>query len=120
MNFHPRFALLSSTALALTLSLAGCKSNSTPQNQANSSQPAPAQPTAAQPASPDGTSPATGQPAIRSAQPPAKPTGSRAQNSSSTGCDRIARGNQYSRSPRHRSRLEDFAARRFVHSNGGG
>ena len=51
MNFRPNFALLGSAALALTLSLAGCKSNTTPANQANSSQP-----TANQPASPDNSS----------------------------------------------------------------
>ena len=62
MNFHPRFALFASAALALTLSVAGCKSNTTPQNQATSSQP-----TAAQPASPDTTSPGTAQPAQPSA-----------------------------------------------------
>ena len=58
MNFHPRFALFASAALALTLTVAGCKSNTTPQNQATSSQP-----TAAQPASPDATSPGAAQPA---------------------------------------------------------
>jgi hypothetical protein len=57
MNFHSRIALLSSAVLALTLSVAGCKSNTTPQNQATSSQPA-----ANQPASPDGTAPAGSQP----------------------------------------------------------
>ena len=56
MNFHPRIALIASAALGLTLSVAGCKSNSTPQNQAATSQPA-----ANQPASPDRTTPA-GQP----------------------------------------------------------
>jgi hypothetical protein len=68
MNFHPRFALFASAALALTLSVAGCKSNTTPQNQATSSQP-----TAAQPASPDNTSPGTAQPAP--AQPSASQSG---------------------------------------------
>ena len=53
MNFHPRTALFASAALALTLSVAGCKSNTTPQNQATTSQPA----------APDGTTPAAGQPA---------------------------------------------------------
>jgi hypothetical protein len=57
MNFHPRIAFFASAALALTLTLAGCKSNTTPQNQATTSQPA-----ANQPASPDGTAPAGGQP----------------------------------------------------------
>jgi hypothetical protein len=57
MNFHPRIAVFASAALALTLSVAGCKSNTTPQNQANQSQPA-----ASQPASPDGSAPAAGQP----------------------------------------------------------
>ena len=56
MNFHTRTAVIASAALALTLSVAGCKSNSTPQNQATTSQPA-----ASQPASPDGMAPA-GQP----------------------------------------------------------
>jgi len=58
MNFRPRIALFSSAVLALTLSVAGCKSNTTPQNQATTSQPA-----ANPPASPDGTVPASGQPA---------------------------------------------------------
>ncbi|MBS1802124.1 MAG: hypothetical protein JST28_02095 [Acidobacteria bacterium] len=58
MNFHLRTALFASAALALTLSVAGCKSNTTPQNQATTSQP-----TATQPASPDSTAPAAGQPA---------------------------------------------------------
>src|SRR6185503_18812571 len=57
MNFHPRTALFASAALALTLSIAGCKSNTSPQNQSATSQPA-----ANQPASPDGTTPAAGQP----------------------------------------------------------
>ena len=57
MNFHLRIAVFASAALALTLSVAGCKSNTTPQNQANQSQPA-----ASQPASPDGSAPAAGQP----------------------------------------------------------
>lgn len=57
MNFHPRIALIASAALALALSVAGCKSNSTPQNQATTSQPA-----ANPPASPDGSTPASGQP----------------------------------------------------------
>jgi hypothetical protein len=57
MNFHPRIALFASAALALTLSIAGCKSNTSPQNQSATSQPA-----ANQPASPDGTTPAAGQP----------------------------------------------------------
>ena len=57
MNFQPRTAFFASAALALTLSVAGCKSNNTPQNQASSSQPA-----ASQPAAPDSTSPTTAQP----------------------------------------------------------
>jgi outer membrane lipoprotein SlyB len=65
MNFQPRFALFASAALALTLSLAGCKSNTTPQNQADSSQP-----TAGQPASPDTASPSAGQPAADQAGAP--------------------------------------------------
>ncbi|WP_109486903.1 hypothetical protein [Occallatibacter savannae] len=70
MNFQPRIALFASAALALTLSVAGCKSNSTPQNQATTSQPA-----ASQPASPDGTAPAgqasAGQPAAGQVGAPA-------------------------------------------------
>lgn len=66
MNFHPRFALLSSAVLALTLSVAGCKSNTTPQNQATTSQPA-----ANQPASPDGMAPAGDQPAAGQPSAPA-------------------------------------------------
>jgi hypothetical protein len=68
MNFHPRFALFASAGLALTLSVAGCKSNTTPQNQATSSQP-----TASQPASPDSSSPSASQPA--SGQPAAGQAG---------------------------------------------
>ena len=68
MNFHLRTALFASAALALTLSVAGCKSNTTPQNQATTSQPA-----ANQPASPDGTAPAAGQPAA--GQPAASQAG---------------------------------------------
>lgn len=52
-----RTALFASAALCLTLSVSGCKSNTTPQNQATTSQPA-----ANQPASPDSTTPSTGQP----------------------------------------------------------
>ena len=57
MNFQRPAALFASAVLALTLSLAGCKSNTTPQNQATSSQPA-----ASQPASPDSSSPSAAQP----------------------------------------------------------
>ena len=57
MNFRPRIAFFASAALALTLSISGCKSNTTPQNQATTSQPA-----ANQPASPDGSAPTAGQP----------------------------------------------------------
>ena len=57
MNFHRPTALYASAALALMLSVAGCKSNTTPQNQATSSQPS-----ANQPASPDSTSPSSAQP----------------------------------------------------------
>lgn len=67
MNLHPRIALFASAALALTVSVAGCKSNTTPQNQATSSQPA-----ANQPASPDNMTPGTGQPAA--GQPSASPS----------------------------------------------
>jgi hypothetical protein len=77
MNFHPRTALFASAALALTLSVAGCKSNTTPQNQATTSQPA-----ANQPASPDGTAPAAGQPAAGqpgAAQPAAGQPGAPSQ-----------------------------------------
>lgn len=63
MNFHPRLAFFASAALALTISVAGCKSNTTPQNEPTSSQP-----TASQPATPDSTSPTAGQ---RSASQPA-------------------------------------------------
>lgn len=51
----PRFALFASSALALTLSISGCKSNNT-ANQANSAQ----QPTASQPGTPDSMSPSGG------------------------------------------------------------
>lgn len=70
MNFRPRLALFASAALALTLSIAGCKSNNTPANQANSSSQAPSgQPAAAQPASPDNMSPsAPGQPSPTAGQ----------------------------------------------------
>jgi hypothetical protein len=57
MNFHPRIAFLASAALSLTLSVTGCKSSTSPQNQATTSQPS-----ANQPASPDGTAPAASQP----------------------------------------------------------
>jgi len=57
MSFRPRIALFASAALALTLSVSGCKSNTTPQNQATTSQPA-----ANQPAAPDSTMPGTNQP----------------------------------------------------------
>lgn len=68
MNFRPRFALFASAVLALTLSVGGCKSNTTPsQNQATSSQPA-----ANQPTSPDNTSPGANQP---SAMQPGSPAG---------------------------------------------
>lgn len=82
MNFHPRIALIASAALALTLSVAGCKSNSTPQNQATTSQPAanpsaspdaaaPAgQPSAGQPATSQPNSPANQQAAAAPATPP--------------------------------------------------
>ena len=57
MNFRASFALFASTTLALALSISGCKSNSAPANQANSSQ----QPAAGQP---DSMSPSgSGQPA---------------------------------------------------------
>lgn len=65
MNCQARISLFASAALALTLSVAGCKSNTTPQNQATSSQPA-----ANQPASPDGTSPNAGQPPAGQAAAP--------------------------------------------------
>jgi len=57
MNFHPRIVFFASAALALTLSVAGCKSNTTPPNQATSSQPA-----ANQPAAPDSTASGASQP----------------------------------------------------------
>ena len=61
MNF--RHALAASSILAFSISIAGCKS-STPPNQASSSQPA-----ASQPASPDSMSPSTpGQPAAPGSQ----------------------------------------------------
>lgn len=62
MNFRPRIALFATAVLALTLSVAGCKSNTAPQNQATTSQPA-----ANPPAAADSTAPASGQPAA--AQP---------------------------------------------------
>ena len=65
MNFRTSYALIASATLALTLSLAGCKSNNAPANEANSSQqPAAGQPAAGQPASSDSMSPtASGAPA---------------------------------------------------------
>ncbi|HEY2469165.1 MAG TPA: hypothetical protein VGI45_15185 [Terracidiphilus sp.] len=63
MNFRPTFALSASVTLALTLSIAGCKANNAPANQANS----PQQPAASQPASPDAM------PSSASAQPAAAP-----------------------------------------------
>jgi len=57
MSFRPRIVLFASAALALTLSVSGCKSNTTPQNQATTSQPA-----ANQPAAPDSTMPGANQP----------------------------------------------------------
>lgn len=65
----PRLALFASSALALTLFVAGCKSNNT-ANQANSSQ----QPAASQPGAPDSMSPASdGQPAAPAGQQQAAP-----------------------------------------------
>jgi hypothetical protein len=63
MNFRPTYALFASATLALTLTIAGCKSNNAPSNQANSSQP-----TASQPASPDAMTPSSGQPAAPAGQ----------------------------------------------------
>lgn len=75
MNFHPRIALIASAALALTLSVAGCKSNSTPQNQATTSQPAAnpqTSPDAAAPAGqPGAAQSAAGQPAYNQPGSPA-------------------------------------------------
>lgn len=75
MNFRPTSAQFVSALLALTLSIAGCKSNNTSANQANSSQPA-----ASQPATPASMSPSDsgGQPAApadqqQAAVPPAPP-----------------------------------------------
>jgi hypothetical protein len=65
MNFRPRFALFASAALVLTISVAGCKSNTTPQNEATTSQPA-----ANQPATPDSTSPSASQPSSGQAAAP--------------------------------------------------
>jgi hypothetical protein len=70
MNFRFSYALCASATLAVTLSIAGCKSNSTPANQANSSQ----QAAANQPASSDSMSPtATGAPASAAGQQAAAP-----------------------------------------------
>ncbi|MBW8870315.1 MAG: hypothetical protein JF563_06010 [Acidobacteriales bacterium] len=77
MNFHPRTALFGSAALALALSIAGCKSNTTPQNQATTSQPA-----GNQPSSPDGAAPAAGQPAA--GQPAANQAGAPASQQTAT------------------------------------
>lgn len=64
MNFRPNFALFASATLALTMAVAGCKSNNAPANQASSSQPA-----ASQPASPDSMStPSAAQPAAPAGQ----------------------------------------------------
>lgn len=72
MNFRPNYALFASATLALTLSLAGCKSNNPPANQENSSQ---QQPAAGQPASSsDSMSPtAAGAPASSAGQQAAAP-----------------------------------------------
>lgn len=70
MNFHPRIALIASAALALTLSVAGCKSNSTPQNQATTSQPA-ANPSASPDAAAPAGQPGAGQPATSQPNSPA-------------------------------------------------
>lgn len=70
MNFHPRIALIASAALALTLSVAGCKSNSTPQNQATTSQPA-ANPSASPDAAAPAGQPSAGQPATSQPNSPA-------------------------------------------------
>ena len=79
MNFRPSFPLISTAALAIALSLSGCKSNSAPAaNQANptaaNSQPAAGQPASGQPSS---MQPAPGQPGEppgrRAAAPQAPP-----------------------------------------------
>jgi hypothetical protein len=67
MNLHPRLAFFASAALAGTLLVAGCKSNSAPPANQSASQPA-----AAQPGTPDSMTPSTsptGQPASTGAQP---------------------------------------------------
>ena len=77
MNFNKSFAAVSTAALAIALSLAGCKSNpAPPANQpaatADSSQPASGQPSSMQPASPApaGTPSSPNQQAAAPAPPP--------------------------------------------------
>ena len=72
MNFRPRIALFATAAIAFSVSIAGCKSNTTPQNQANSSQPAAAD--GSVPAGqPSGSQPVAGQPGTPSSQQAAAP-----------------------------------------------
>ncbi len=77
MNIRQTSALCASASLALTLSFAGCKSNTAPPaNQANSSssQPAAGQPASGEPSSMQPASPATsGTPAGQQAAAPAPP-----------------------------------------------
>ena len=80
MNFRPSFVLCASATLAITLSFAGCKSNTTPAaNQANSSpassqpaagQPSSGEPSSMQPAPPAQSGAPAGQQASASAPPP--------------------------------------------------
>ena len=113
MNFHPRFALLASAALALTLSVAGCKSNTTPQTRQRlrslrriSRLHLTAQ-HCRRPAS-------TGQPAADQASAPASQQAAAPATPRPPAVVELARGDQHPRAARYRSRIEYFAARRFV------
>ena len=76
MNIRPTFALCASASLAITLIVAGCKSNNAPPaNQANtSSQPAAGQPASGEPSSMQPAAPAqSGAPVAQQATAPAPP-----------------------------------------------
>lgn len=78
MNIRPTLALCASATLAIALSFAGCKSSTTPPNQASSSpatsQPAAGQPSSGEPASMQPSAPAqSGAPASQQASVPAPP-----------------------------------------------
>jgi hypothetical protein len=82
MKIRSTFVLCASTTLALTLSLAGCKSSTPPANQANSSTPQPAagqpassgEPSAMQPVAPAPAGAPAGQQAAAAPATPPPPT----------------------------------------------